>query len=703
MIDPCPARADRARVRVRMCLASLATLLLAACGGGTTIETDPPVQTHTLTYLTGNGGTLQGDTTQTLSHGDAGQPVTALPAVGHHFVDWSDGRTDNPRTDEAVTAPLSVTAQFAINRYTLTYSAAAGGTVTGALQQTLDHGQNGTSVTAVASTGYLFVQWDDGVTANPRTDNTVTTDMAAQAEFALDALQLAVGEIHFARLESGSIRIAHPDDQPGDYLLVPMNTSRDARKLDIVLSLIGNVDTGPATSLPALTPPTPDHAGPRDAHKQDAEARRGLVGDGTPLPDGAGIQTGVPEVGEQWIMNVAQQDACTVPVLTDATVRAIGTHVIILEDDNNPAGGFPLTGISSYETIIQRFDDTVYPAVTGLLGDLPDHDGNGRLILFFTHAINQIATTPYTNVSARYLIRDRLSPAECPGSNAGEVIYAMTPDPSATAAGILSTIESRATTAMALMIIDDQRLLAGLPLQDGWLESLTGNMAIEAGFYRESAGLAPLDMINLATLTTGPDAGPRVSTFNRFPNLMFGHLRRWMQSPWRTGLEPTPEEAGTARGLGWMFGRYVADRLAHAAGTPASAAVAQATFHSLAHSGEQGWAALDAVIGDDSERWLRDFLLALYLNEELVPPLATLPADLAMHSWDLRSVYSGLGGMPLYTRHLAHNESLPVGLAGAGGTLYARFRIAAEDSVDLTLDVQAESGQQGWYAVVRLP
>jgi len=46
-------------------------------------------------------------------------------------VDWSDGRTDNPRTDTNVTGDISVTANFAINTYTLTYIAASGGTILG--------------------------------------------------------------------------------------------------------------------------------------------------------------------------------------------------------------------------------------------------------------------------------------------------------------------------------------------------------------------------------------------------------------------------------------------------------------------------------------------------------------------------------------------------------------------------------------------
>jgi hypothetical protein len=35
-----------------------------------------------------------------------------VPASGYHFVNWSDNSTDNPRTDNNITANLSVTANF---------------------------------------------------------------------------------------------------------------------------------------------------------------------------------------------------------------------------------------------------------------------------------------------------------------------------------------------------------------------------------------------------------------------------------------------------------------------------------------------------------------------------------------------------------------------------------------------------------------
>ena len=84
--------------------------------------------------------------------------MTAVPDTGYHFVNWSDGSTDNPRTDTNVTADVNVTANFAINTYTLTYTAGANGSITGSAPQTVNYGADGTAVTAVPDTGYHFVE-----------------------------------------------------------------------------------------------------------------------------------------------------------------------------------------------------------------------------------------------------------------------------------------------------------------------------------------------------------------------------------------------------------------------------------------------------------------------------------------------------------------------------------------------------------------
>jgi autotransporter-associated beta strand protein len=158
--------------------------------GDISVTANFAINTYTLTYSAGANGSISGTTPQTVNYGGSGSAVTAVPNTGYHFVDWSDGSTANPRTDTGVTGNLSVTANFAINTYTLTYTAGANGTLTGPTPQTVNHGADGSAVTAVPDTGYHFVDWSDGSTANPRTDTGVVSNISVTANFAINVFTL---------------------------------------------------------------------------------------------------------------------------------------------------------------------------------------------------------------------------------------------------------------------------------------------------------------------------------------------------------------------------------------------------------------------------------------------------------------------------------------------------------------------------------
>ena len=114
------------------------------------------INTYTLTYNAGINGSLQGSATQTgVIYGTSGTAVTAVPAAGYHFVEWSDGSTANPRTDSNVTANINVTAIFAINVYTVTSAGGANGSITPA-SQPVDHGNTAQFLVEPAA-GYLAV------------------------------------------------------------------------------------------------------------------------------------------------------------------------------------------------------------------------------------------------------------------------------------------------------------------------------------------------------------------------------------------------------------------------------------------------------------------------------------------------------------------------------------------------------------------
>lgn len=67
---------------------------------------------YTVKYLSSTGGTVQGQTTQTIEHGRDASPVTAVASENYEFVKWSDNVYTATRQDKAVTKNITVTAVF---------------------------------------------------------------------------------------------------------------------------------------------------------------------------------------------------------------------------------------------------------------------------------------------------------------------------------------------------------------------------------------------------------------------------------------------------------------------------------------------------------------------------------------------------------------------------------------------------------------
>jgi hypothetical protein len=114
--------------------------------------------------------------------------IMATPNSGYHFVSWTAGTavvSTSASYSFTCTAARTLVANFATNTYSLSYSAGPNGSLTGTVSQTVNYGASGTAVTAVPSTGYHFVNWSDGSTANPRTDTNVASSISVTANFAV--------------------------------------------------------------------------------------------------------------------------------------------------------------------------------------------------------------------------------------------------------------------------------------------------------------------------------------------------------------------------------------------------------------------------------------------------------------------------------------------------------------------------------------
>jgi len=167
--------------------------------------------------------------------------ISATPNDGYYFTRWNDGSTANPRTI-TVRGNATYTAYFEElpTEYEITVLSNDDemGTATGGGVY-----YEGERVTlyAVANDGYVFLNWDDGNEANPRTI-TVTGDATYTAEFgpataveenAISAIAIypnpTSGIVNFANVEDATIEIYNMMGQ----VVASMNNASSKTTIDL--------------------------------------------------------------------------------------------------------------------------------------------------------------------------------------------------------------------------------------------------------------------------------------------------------------------------------------------------------------------------------------------------------------------------------------------------------------------------------------
>ena len=138
-----------------------------------------------------NGGTVTG--TGTYNYGQTCN-LTAVPATGHHFVNWTKNGTQvstDPNYSFVVTGEDTYVANFEINSYDVTAMVSVnptnGGTVNG--MGTFTYGQT-CDLTAVPAEGFHFVKWTKNgtqVSTNPVYSFTVTEEANYVAYFEINS------------------------------------------------------------------------------------------------------------------------------------------------------------------------------------------------------------------------------------------------------------------------------------------------------------------------------------------------------------------------------------------------------------------------------------------------------------------------------------------------------------------------------------
>ena len=568
-------------------------------------------------------------------------------------------------------------------------SVLAGGTVqlTGTSVDAEGDPVGGTPTWGTSDAGIATVDASGLVTAVAPGTATITATDGPRSGSATIAVcpNLALGGVYTADMPAGSGFCLGQ----GEYVVVPVNTAEGA---GVSLGVTG------AGIVPVSGPPSPalaPRAGPafslarrlvpddawetrlRERERREVAGRRPSAGRQRPGGPRFAITPGVPAVGALMSLNVETDDACSNFDTRTGRVMAVGTRVIVMADTMNPSGGL---SAAQYQAIADSFDAVIHPAITGVFGAPADIDGNGRVIAFYTRAVNEL-TPPGSGafVGGFFFSRDLLDPGDCPTSNDGEMFYMLAADPAGEVNGNVrstSFIMDKTFGTLAHefehLINASRRMHVNTPwnglLEETWLNEGLAHISEELVFYART-GLAPAANLDVADIG---DGGAVQAAFFRYAESNYGRLRQWLLSPTASGPFQADDDLST-RGSAWAFLRYASDR---------DASTDAAFFGALLNTDETGVDNLQTVLVTDPLPWFRDFSAAMYADDAGLGAAAVYTQP----SWNFRSIYAALDydpGVPcscayeLAVRNPANGVTDSFTLASGGASAYVRMGIPA--------------------------
>ena len=418
------------------------------------------------------------------------------------------------------------------------------------------------------------------------------------------------------------------------------------------------------------------------------------------------------KVGDILKLNANANVACTSPDTRTGRVAAVGTNSIVVTDTANPTGGY---SDAEYAGIAATWDTLVYPLDTTAFGAPTNISGYGKVILFYTRAVN--ALTP---PNAGYVIGGFFFPRDlypkaartgfqaCPASNEAEMFYLLAPDPNGVVNNNKRTKDevsrlNLSTTAHEFQhLINSSRRLYintnAATSEEAWLDEGLAHTAEELLYFRISGFTSRRNL----TLQDVGGTAARSAEFSNYASQNFSRFYSFIINP-EANSPYAPNDSLATRGAIWNFLRFAAGR---------QGANGEAAFYrALVNATTTGVANLSSVLpagqfGD----YLRDWAVSIMADDFSAAETAALDLRFVLSAWNFRSIFPGLrfsggnalGVYPIATRSLQNNATQRIALAG-GTSSYVRFGIASGKSALLTLSSNGAALPSVLrYSIVRL-
>jgi hypothetical protein len=258
----------------------------------------------------------------------------------------------------------------------------------------------------------------------------------------------------------------------------------------------------------------------------------------------------------------------------------VGDHFVLLEDIQvgNRPDNMKFTA-EDWQDINHSLDEVVAPLNEAYFGDPSDLDGNERVFVLFTAEVNRMTDPGASAFIAGFFNQADLLDAGqdfCPGSNEGEILYALAPDPDAMWGNVRSVSFAK-SNARGIVAHEGQHLIHAAvrmiqnntPVQDGGRLSLLDDTWSDEGrshIAEEIAGLGEAGFGLRENLDRIDALGSQeaVDAFNDYHLDNFLRAYDYLEDPAGTLALGLPEDPGgletlAMRGFAWLYHRWLAD------------------------------------------------------------------------------------------------------------------------------------------------
>jgi hypothetical protein len=435
-------------------------------------------------------------------------------------------------------------------------------------------------------------------------------------------------------------------------------------------------------------------------HAEQLDAARRFPSNTTPL-----------NVGDELRLNANANVACTNADTRTGRVVAVSPRAAIVADRDNPTDGYT---DAEYQGILATFDTLVFPMDTTAFGAPSNISRYGRILLFYTRAVNQLTPQGANfTIGGFFFARDlyprtaRSGLAACSASNENEMFYLLVPDPNGTVNSNRRSKENVTRLNLTTIAHELQHLInssrrlyvntGAQPNETVWLDEGLSHVAEELLYFRVS-NYSSRQNITLTDIS----GTARAEVFSNYASQNFSRFYNFLIAP-EVNSPYAPNDSLATRGAIWNFLRYAAAR---------QGANGEAPFlRQLVNSTTTGVANLQNVLsGGAFADYLRDWTVSLIADDYSAAVTSALGPRYINPAWNFRSIYPGLrftggqalGVYPIATRSLVNNTPQRVPLAG-GASAYVRFSVPGGQRalVSLSTNGAVPPGAMR-YALVRL-